>query len=79
MVIPYRRLRNVKPLEICRVLERDGARLLRQHGSHAQFIYSDGRRITVPISNKPLRIKTLQAIIQNANWTETDLYRLKLL
>lgn len=39
----------LKPLEVCRLLERRGFAQVRQRGSHIQFRHADGRGTTVPM------------------------------
>jgi predicted RNA binding protein YcfA (HicA-like mRNA interferase family) len=39
----------LKPLEVCRLLERIGFVAFRQRGSHIQYRHSDGRCTTVPM------------------------------
>ena len=43
------KLRPAKPVEVMRVLEKMGFRLIRQSGSHAVYRHPDGRWTTVPI------------------------------
>jgi predicted RNA binding protein YcfA (HicA-like mRNA interferase family) len=39
----------LKPVEVCRLLERLGFVLVRQRGSHVQYRHADGRGTTVPM------------------------------
>ena len=39
----------LKPVEVCRKLEKLGFQNVRQRGSHVQFRHSDGRCTTVPM------------------------------
>jgi len=83
MPIDYSKLRNVTTREIIRALRRDGFVLDRQRGSHQQYLHpEDGRLVTVAY-HRPggtFSIGTLKAMIEGqAQWTEEDLKRLKLL
>jgi predicted RNA binding protein YcfA (HicA-like mRNA interferase family) len=79
MDILFVRLKNLKAKQIINALERDGAVLLRQKGSHMRFGYTDGRRVTVAVSNKPIPLGTIQDIFKQTGWTKADLVRLGLL
>ena len=39
----------LKPVEVCRLLERLGFAAVRQRGSHVQYRHADGRGTTVPL------------------------------
>jgi len=39
----------LKPQEVCRMLEQQGFRSVRQRGSHIQYRHPDGRGTTVPL------------------------------
>ncbi len=39
----------LKPIEVCRLLERLGFASVRQRGSHIQYRHADGRGTTVPM------------------------------
>jgi len=78
----YRGLRSLTARELVSALERDGFVFVRQTGSHQRYRHPDGRRVTVAPHGRgdTFTIKTLKSIIETqANWTEEDLKRLKLL
>jgi predicted RNA binding protein YcfA (HicA-like mRNA interferase family) len=80
MLIPYNRLKNLKAIELCRALERDGAVKDRQNGSHVRYVCSDGRGVSIPMHNKPIKVRTLKSIIEvQTRWSREDLIRLGLL
>ncbi len=41
----------LRPVEVCRTLEKIGFVAVRQRGSHIQYRHSDGRCTTVPMHN----------------------------
>jgi predicted RNA binding protein YcfA (HicA-like mRNA interferase family) len=76
----YRGLRPLTARELIAALERDGFFFVRQTGSHQR--YMDGRRVTVAPHGKggTFTLKTLKSMIESqAQWTEEDLKRLRLL
>ncbi len=82
MAVDYSRLRTVTAGRLIRALKKDGFTLERQVGSHQQYIHSDNRKVTIAFHSTSQLFKpgTLKAIITNqAEWTEDDLKRLKLL
>jgi predicted RNA binding protein YcfA (HicA-like mRNA interferase family) len=80
--IDYSRLRSLTARDLISALRRDGFALTRQSGSHKIFHHRDGRRVTVSYhrSSDIFPVKTLKRMIEEeAQWTEEDLQRLKLL
>ena len=78
----YRGLRSLTARELIAALERDGFSFVRQAGSHQRYRHPDGRRVTVAPHGKgdTFTIKTLKSMIESqAQWTEEDLKRLRLL
>jgi predicted RNA binding protein YcfA (HicA-like mRNA interferase family) len=78
----YRGLRSLTARELIAALERDGFSFVRQTGSHQRYRHPDGRRVTVAPHGKgdKFTIKTLKSMIElEAQWTEEDLKRLRLL
>jgi predicted RNA binding protein YcfA (HicA-like mRNA interferase family) len=78
----YRGLRSLASREQIAALERDGFSFVRQSGSHQRYRHPDGRRVTVAPHGKgnTFTIKTLKSMIElQAQWTEDDLKRLRLL
>jgi predicted RNA binding protein YcfA (HicA-like mRNA interferase family) len=82
MAINYSHLRSLTARELISALARDGFVLDRQAGAHQLYLHPDGRRVTVSF-HRPgatFEIKTLRAMIEiQANWTDEDLKRLKLI
>ena len=82
MAIDYSHARNLTAGEIIAALIRDGFMFRRQVGSHHRYIHPDGRRVTVAFSQpgETFRRKTLKAMLEwQAQWTDEDLRRLKLI
>ncbi len=84
MPIDYRQLRTITAREFVRALERDGFELRRKRAiSHRQYIHpEDKRRVTVTYHghSRTFPLGTLKRMIEHdAQWTEDDLKRLKLL
>ncbi len=83
MSIDYSKLRKITARELVRALQRDGFELRRRRStSHRQYIHADGRRVTVTYHGHghTFPIGTLKRMIEHdAQWTEEDLKRLKLL
>ena len=80
--IEYHRLRSLKARDLISALIRDGFEFDRQRGSHHHYRHTDSRRVTIsfhsPADTFPP--KTLKRVIEEqAEWTEADLRRLKLL
>jgi len=63
--------------ELCRALEKDGYKLIRQSGSHRIYQkQSDDEVITVPVpvhANRPLKKRTLFGILRKAGITRERL------
>ena len=82
MGIHYEQLRNLTARELISALLRDGFGYDRGDGSHQIYYHPDGRRVTVVFhgGGSTFRRKTLKSIIEKeAQWTEGDLQRLKLI
>ncbi len=82
MPIDYGRLRNVSTRHFVKALKKDGFFLERKKGSsHQKYRHLDNRKVTISYHNpsETFKTKTLKAIIKQAQWTEDDLKRLKLL
>jgi predicted RNA binding protein YcfA (HicA-like mRNA interferase family) len=80
--LDYAQLHGLTARELVSALMRDGFVLDRQAGSHRLYLHPDGRRVTVSYhtSGETFRRKTLKTMIESqANWTENDLKRLKLI
>lgn len=64
----------LKPLEVCRLLERRGFAQVRQRGSHIQFRHADGRGTTVPMhKGRDIAPSLLRQIARDIGLTVEDL------
>lgn len=82
MGLNYALLRNLTAREIISALIRDGFAFDRGSGSHQIFYNPDGRRVSVTFhaASQTFTRKTLKSMIETeAQWTEDDLKRLKLI
>ena len=80
--IDYSRLRSLKARDLISAVIRDGFEFDRQRGSHHHYYHIDNRRVTISFHSpaETFPPKTLKRIIEEqAEWTEADLRRLKLL
>lgn len=80
--IDYSKLRSLTAQKLIRALERDGFVFSRQSGSHQIYYHPDGRRVNITFHHPSdtFPIKTLKRIVEEeADWTEADLKRLRLL
>lgn len=80
--LDYSRLRSVTARQLHSALLSDGFLAARQRGSHRRYRRADGRRVTLTFhrTSDTFPPKTLRSIIElQAQWTEADLVRLKLL
>ncbi len=81
MGLNYAQLHSLNARELISALIRDGFVLDRQSGSHRIYLHPDSRRVTVSyhVGSETFRRKTLKAMLElQANWTEDDLKRLRL-
>ena len=84
MAIDFSKLRNVSVRHVIQALKKDGFLLERKRGgSHQQYRHpKDSRQVTISYHNssETFTRKTLKSIVEKqAQWTEDDLKRLKLL
>ena len=82
MPVNYARLRSLTARDIISALNRDGFVFDRGSGSHQIYCHEDGRRVTVTFHapGDTFAPKTLRSMIEDdAQWTEEDLKRLKLI
>ena len=80
--IEYSTLRTLTAGKLIRALARDGFLYRRTVGSHARYVHTDGRRVTVPYTRRgeTFAPKTLRSIIERqAQWTPDDLQRVGLI
>ncbi len=68
----------LKPKEVLRVLERAGFYIHHQQGSHARLFHRSRNdlRVTIPMYNKDLPIKTLRSIIRQAGLSAEEFLNL---
>ena len=82
MPLDYRQLRSLTVRQLITALRRDGFYLWRQRGSHQQYHHPDGRKVkaTFHSPGQTFAPKTLRTMLETqAQWTEEDLRRLRLL
>ena len=83
MSIPWGRLRSLTARQVVAALRRDGFALVRQTGSHRQYLHPDDLRLVTVSFHRPgqtFALVTLRSMLQTqAKWTEADLIRLRLL
>jgi predicted RNA binding protein YcfA (HicA-like mRNA interferase family) len=76
----WEQLKNKTADELISALERDGAILDTCHGSARVYRYPDGRRIAIHYHpHKTYGPKLLKALVDDIDWKEDDLRRLKLI
>jgi predicted RNA binding protein YcfA (HicA-like mRNA interferase family) len=81
MPIDFSKLRSLTIRKLLSALKHDGFIVRKSRGATQIWIHPDGRIVTLHVHNlgQTLKIGTLQEIIENeAQWTEEDLKRLKL-
>ena len=66
----------VRPQELIRAINKQGFVKDRQSGSHAIFIHSDGRRVSIPIHRKTLGKGLLKKILRDIEVSPTELKKL---
>ena len=73
--------RGVDARSLTKALAADGFAESRVVGSHHRFKHPDGRAVTVAYHklSDTFPIGTLKQMLQDAAWTESDLYRLRLI
>jgi predicted RNA binding protein YcfA (HicA-like mRNA interferase family) len=72
------RLPTLTSKEVLRALERGGFYIHHQSGSHARLLHRSRSdlRVTIPIHNKDLPIKTLRSIIRQAGLSVEEFLKL---
>jgi predicted RNA binding protein YcfA (HicA-like mRNA interferase family) len=64
----------LKPIEVCRLLEKIGFAAVRQRGSHIQYRHADGRGTTVPMhKGRDIAASLLRKIARDIGLTVEDL------
>ena len=71
---------NIKAKAIIKALEKDGFEFKRTSGSHHVYKHQDGRRVVVAYHHlgETIPLGTLASIIEDAEWSDEDLIRLRL-
>jgi predicted RNA binding protein YcfA (HicA-like mRNA interferase family) len=80
--IDYSKLHSLTAKDLIRALIKDGFYLERKSGAHHQFLHADNRRVTVSYhhSGDTFKLRTIKSMIEiQAQWTEDDLKRLKII
>ena len=67
-------MKEIKPKELVKYLQKLGFYKVRQKGSHLRLIHSDNRKITIAIHNKPISKGTFVAILRQAKLSKKDLF-----
>ena len=61
--------------ELCKFLERNGFKLIRQKGSHCFYRHQDGRTTVVPThSNKDIKRGLLRGILNEIRMTREEFF-----
>ena len=70
---------NGAPRQLIGALHSDGFLLIRTRGSHHIYRRADGRRVVVAYHrvSHTFPVRTLRAVLDDAEWTESDLVRLR--
>lgn len=58
--------RNLKPVKLVKILEREGFKIVSKRGSHMRLKHPDGRWTQVAVHPKPIPQGTLRKIISQA-------------
>ncbi len=66
----------LKPLELTKIIEKQGFTKDRQSGSHAIFVHADGRWTSVPIHRKTVGKGLLRKILRDIDITPEELKKL---
>ena len=62
--------------QMCKLVEKLGFQKVHHVGSHARYIHSDGRKITIAIHNKPIAPGTLNSISKQAQMDKDTFLKL---
>lgn len=66
----------LKPLELAKIIEKQGFTKERQSGSHAIFVHPDGRWTSIPIHRKTIGKGLLRKILRDIDITPEELKKL---
>ena len=62
--------------EVCKFLEKEGFKAIRQKGSHKFYRHSDGRTTVIPIhSNKPISRGLLRGILKEIEMDREEFFK----
>lgn len=62
--------------ELCKFLEREGFKVIRQKGSHRFYRHQDGRTTVVPMhSNKDIKRGLLKGILSEIEMTRDEFFK----
>lgn len=62
--------------EVCKFLEKEGFKAIRQKGSHRFYKHPDGRTTVVPIhSNKDIKRSLLRAILNEIRMNREEFFK----
>ena len=65
--------RNLKPLKLIKILERQGFEIVGKRGSHMRLKHQDGRWTQVAVHPKPIPQGTLRKILSQTELVIEDL------
>ncbi|MBI2309540.1 type II toxin-antitoxin system HicA family toxin [Candidatus Collierbacteria bacterium] len=64
--------------DLIKILEKQGFVQIRQRGSHARLVHSDGRKTSVPIhSGEKVHLGLLRKILRDAGFSPEEFNRLQ--
>ena len=71
-------LPSLKPYQVLKILQKQGFFVHHQTGSHVILKHKtdDSKRVSVPMHNKDLKIKTLRSILSEAGITPQEFKKL---
>jgi predicted RNA binding protein YcfA (HicA-like mRNA interferase family) len=65
-------LRPLRAREVVRKLERAGFVFRRQSGSHARYVHSDGRGVTVPMHPGDIPLPVVRSIMRQSGLSQEE-------
>jgi len=65
-------LRPLRAREVVRKLERAGFAFRRQSGSHARYVHTDGRGVTVPMHSGDVPVPVVRSILRQSGLSEEE-------
>lgn len=67
---------QIKPIQIEKILLKNGFIARYGKGSHKVFTHKDGRRTVIPVHSRPIRIGTLKAILKQIKLNSDEFIKL---